>query len=254
MRNIKIVVEYDGSQFKGWQKQKNKNIKTVQGQLEKVLSNILSEEIEVIGSGRTDTDVCAVGQVANFKTNNTTVKLNGIQKGSNSKLKNIRIKEIEEVNLEFNSRFDAKRKTYKYIFNDTETESVLTKNREYFVGKKLDVENMNKAAKHLIGEHDFKAFKSSGSPKKTTVRTIYEISVDKVKQGIFLGEEERVIVSVTGNGFLYNMVRIIAGTLLEVGLGKQEPEYVKRVLESKNRESAGKTVPGKGLTLYKVEY
>lgn len=256
MRNILIKLEYNGNKFKGWQKQPSG--KTIQKELEKVLSNILGEEIDIIGSGRTDTNVSAYSQVANFKTENDTVSLRGIKMGVNSKLKGgAAITDIKEVSPDFNSRFNAKKKTYIYILNENEFISPINILNEYSVGKKLDIDRMKKAAKYLEGTHDFKGFKSSGSPKKTTVRTIYSIEVLRLDIGILKenrAEDIRIGIKVTGNGFLYNMVRIIAGTLVEIGLGKKEPEIILEILEKKDRTLAGKTLPGNGLMLYSVEY
>lgn len=161
--------------------------------------------------------------------------------GFNSRAKNVCIKGIEEVDIDFNSRFNAKKKTYVYTLNDNEYVSALTKNREHFVGKELDVERMKKAAKYLIGEHDFRSFKSSGENKKTTVRTIYDISIEKKNVDIYgkyseenIGKNEnRIIIQITGNGFLYNMVRIIVGTLLEIGLRKKKTRGNERSVRSK---------------------
>ena len=161
--------------------------------------------------------------------------------GFNSRAKNVCIKEIEEVDIDFNSRFNAKKKTYVYTLNDNEYVSALTKNREYFVGKELDVERMKKAVKYLIGEHDFKSFKSSGENKKTTVRKIYDISIERKNVDIYgkyseenIGKNEnRIIIQITGNGFLYNMVRIIVGTLLEIGLRKKKTRGNERSVRSK---------------------
>ena len=158
--------------------------------------------------------------------------------GFNSRAKNVCIKGIEEVDIDFNSRFNAKKKTYVYTLNDNEYVSALTKNREYFVGKELDVKKMKEAAKYLIGEHDFKSFKSSGENKKTTVRTIYDISIERKNIDIYCNNKEekkenRIIIQITGNGFLYNMVRIIVGTLLEIGLRKEETRRDERSVRSK---------------------
>ena len=161
--------------------------------------------------------------------------------GFNSRAKNVCIKGIEEVDIDFNSRFNAKKKTYVFTLNDNEYVSALTKNREYFVGKELDVERMKKAAKYLIGEHDFRSFKSSGENKKTTVRTIYDISIERKNVDIYgkyseenIGKNEnRIIIQITGNGFLYNMVRIIVGTLLEIGLRKKKTRGNERSVRSK---------------------
>lgn len=158
--------------------------------------------------------------------------------GFNSRAKNVCIKGIEEVDIDFNSRFNAKKKTYVYILNDNEYVSVLNKNREYFVGKELDVERMKEAAKYIIGEYDFKSFKSSGENKKTTVRTIYDISIERKNIDIYGNnseekKENRIIIQITGNGFLYNMVRIIVGTLLEIGLRKEGTRRNERSVRSK---------------------
>lgn len=158
--------------------------------------------------------------------------------GFNSRAKNVCIKGIEEVDIDFSSRFNAKKKTYVYILNDNEYVSALTKNREYFVGKELDVKKMREAAKYIIGEHDFKSFKSSGENKKTTVRTIYDISIERKNIDIYGNnteekKENRIIIQITGNGFLYNMVRIIVGTLLEIGLRKEKTRGNERSVRSK---------------------
>ena len=158
--------------------------------------------------------------------------------GFNSRAKNVCIKGIKEVDIDFNSRFNAKKKTYVYILNDNEYVSALTKNREYFVGKELDLKKMKEAAKYIIGEHDFKSFKSSGENKKTTVRTIYDISIERKNIDIYGNNteekgENRIIIQITGNGFLYNMVRIIVGTLLEIGLRKEKTRRNERSVRSK---------------------
>lgn len=255
MRNIKLTIEYDGIHFSGWQIQPNK--KTVQGEIIKVIKSITGETVDLIGSGRTDTGVCAYSQIANFKLEKE-IELEKLQLALNSKLKgNVIIKKIEEVDNNFHSRYNAKQKTYIYVINNNKFESSLDKNKEYHYKRPLDVQKMNKAIKYLIGEHDFKAFKSSGSPKKTTIRTIIDAEVIKVNKNL-LGEnkkeDERIVIKITGNGFLYNMVRIIAGTVLEIGEGKKNPEDMKFILESKIRENAGRTLPANGLILYEVKY
>lgn len=180
--------------------------------------------------------------------------------GFNSRAKNVCIKGIEEVDIDFNSRFNAKKKTYVYILNDNEYISALTKNREYFVGKELDVKKMKDAAKCITGEHDFKSFKSSGENKKTTVRTIYDISIERKNIDIYCNNKEekkenRIIIQITGNGFLYNMVRIIVGTLLEIGLRKEKTRRNERSVRSKRQnKSAERLFHGNGLMLYNVEY
>ena len=244
MRNIKLTIEYDGKDFNGWQKQPNKL--NIQGTIEQAITKITGETVELNASGRTDAGVHAIGQVANFKTNsNIPIEKFPIAINTNLK-KSIRIKSAEEVDEKFHSRLSCKRKTYRYIINNSEIESAIYRNLEYHISNKLDVSKMQKAAKFLEGEHDFKAFKASGTSSKSSVRTIYEANVYKI--------ENKIYIELTGNGFLYNMVRIIAGTLIEVGLNKIEPEYILDIIKEEKRELAGRTLPPQGLYLLKVEY
>lgn len=244
MRNIKLTIEYDGREFNGWQKQPNKL--NIQGNIEKVISDITKEEIEIIGSGRTDAGVHALGQVANFKTN-SAIPIEKFAIAINSRLKkSIVIKKAEEVDERFHSRYNCKQKTYRYIINNSETGSAIYRNLEYNIKNPLDVEKMQEASKYFVGEHDFSAFKASGTSSKSSVRTIYSAKIEK--------EGERIIIELTGNGFLYNMVRIISGTLVEVGLGKIKPEQIPEIIQSKNRQNAGKTLPPYGLYLVEVNY
>ena len=244
MRNIRLTIEYDGKDYNGWQKQPNKL--NIQGEIERAIFNIMHEEVDLIGSGRTDAGVHSLGQVANFKTN-SNFPIEKMPIALNSQLKNsIVIKKAEEVDERFHSRYNAKNKTYRYIINNSKTGTAIYRNLEYCYPFELDVEKMQKAAKYFEGEHDFKAFKSSGTSGKNSVRTIYKAEVKK--------DGERIIIELTGNGFLYNMVRIISGTLLDVGLGKIKPEEISEIIESKNRQNAGKTLPAHGLYLVCVEY
>mgnify|MGYP000465957124 FL=1 len=244
MRNIKLTIEYDGKDFNGWQKQPNKL--NIQGEIERAIYNITKEEVDLIGSGRTDAGVHALGQVANFKTN-SQISIEKLPLAINSQLKNsIVIKEAEEVNERFHSRYNAKRKTYRYIINNSKCGTAIYRNLEYSYPFKLDAEKMKQASKYFEGEHDFKAFKSSGTSSKNSVRTIYKAIVKQ--------EGEKIIIELTGNGFLYNMVRIISGTLLDVGLGKIQPEEIPEMIESKDRQRAGKTLPAHGLYLVEVKY
>ena len=165
----------------------------------------------------------------------------------NSQLKySIRIKNAEEVDIGFHSRSTCKEKTYAYVINNEEQASAIFRNMEYHFPKKLDVEKMKEAAIYFIGEHDFAAFKSSGTSSKSSVRTIYNAEV--------VENNGRIIIKLTGNGFLYNMVRIISGTLLEVGQGTIKPEEIEKIIQEKDRKKAGKTLPPQGLYLVKVEY
>ena len=244
MRNIKLTIEYDGKDYNGWQKQPNKL--NIQGEIERAIEEVTGEKVDLIASGRTDAGVHAIGQVANFKIEKE-MPIEKIPYALNSKLKkSIRIKNAEEVDEKFHSRYTCKKKTYMYIINDSLQGSAIYRNLEYHFDSKLDEKKMNEAAKFLIGEHDFKAFKASGTSSKSSVRTIYSASVER--------KDERVYIKLTGNGFLYNMVRIIAGTLVDVGIGKIKPEDIKKIIETKDRLEAGKTLPAQGLYLLNVEY
>lgn len=245
MRNIKMTIRYDGSRYKGFQRLKDNNM-TIQGKIEDVLSKMVNENIEIIGSGRTDMGVHAYGQVANFKTN-SNLSIEKMQSYLYEYLpEDIVITNIEEVNERFHSRYNAKSKVYLYkIYNNKFHDPFLRKHTTH-IPKKLDIELMKEASKYFIGEHDFTSFASSKSKKKSNVRTIYSINITE-NNGL-------LEIYFEGNGFLYNMVRIIAGTLVDVGMGKIKPEEVKEIIESKDRQNAGKTLKPQGLYLVKVEY
>lgn len=244
MRNIKLTIEYEGKDYNGWQKQPNHL--NIQGEIEKAIQHITGEEVDLIGSGRTDAGVHAFGQVANFKTN-SDFPIEKMATAINSQLKqSIRVLKSEEVPLDFHSRYHCHQKTYAYIIDNSNQGTAIYRNITYHIAQPLNLEKMQEAANYLLGEHDFSSFKSSGTSSKNSVRTIYKAQV--------LKEQDRVIIMLTGNGFLYNMVRIIAGTLVEVGLGHISSEEIKNILEAKDRKKAGKTLPAKGLFLMSVEY
>jgi len=244
MRNIKLVIEYHGKSFNGWQKQPNKL--NIQGEIEQAISSITGEEIEIIGSGRTDAGVHALGQVANFKTN-SNIPIEKFPLAINSKLKkSIIIKSAEEVEERFHSRYSVHSKKYRYVINNAPTGTAVYRELEYQFPIKLDVEKMQKAAKYFEGEHDFAAFKASGTSSKNSVRKIFKAEVFE--------KDERVCIELTGSGFLYNMVRIISGTLLDVGIGKIQPEEIPQIIKDKDRKQAGKTLPAVGLYLVEVNY
>lgn len=244
MRNIKLTIEYDGKDFNGWQKQPNKL--NIQGEIERAIFLVTGEQVELIASGRTDAGVHAIQQIANFKIN-SNIPIEKFPVAINSKLKkSIRVQNAEEVGEKFHARYNCKRKTYCYVINNTKQGSAIFRNLEYFFPLPLNVEKMKKAVSYFVGEHDFKAFKASGTSSKTSVRTIYEAEI--------IQKEGRIIIKLTGNGFLYNMVRIIAGTLLEVGLEKIEPDAIPKIIEQGDRKQAGKTLPPQGLYLCQVEY
>jgi len=229
----------------GWQKQPDKL--NIQGSIEVAIEQITGEKIELNASGRTDAGVHAIGQVANFKTN-SSLSIERFTIAINSKLKkSIRILEAEEVDERFHSRLTCKRKTYRYIIDNSPTGSAIYRNLETHIPQKLDIEKMIEAVKYFEGEHDFKAFKASGTSSKSSVRTIYNAKLYKV-------DKNKIYIELTGNGFLYNMVRIIAGTLVEVGLGKIKPLDIEKIILEGNREKAGKTLAPNGLYLLKEKY
>ena len=218
MRNIKLIIEYDGKGFNGWQKQPSKL--NIQGEIEKAIGEITGEEIDLIASGRTDAGVHSLGQTANFKTN-SKIDIEKFAFAINSKLKkSIRIKNAEEVDERFHSRYSVKSKKYRYIINNSIHGSAIFRDMEYHFPIKLDISKMKEAAKFFEGEHDFKAFKASGTSSKSSVRKIYKAEVFQ--------NDDRICIELTGNGFLYNMVRIISGTLLDVGVGKIKPQEIGR--------------------------
>lgn len=244
MRNIKLIIEYDGKSFNGWQKQPNKL--NIQGEIEKAIGEITGEEIDLIASGRTDAGVHSLGQTANFKTN-SNIPIEKFPIAINSKLKkSIVIKSAEEVDERFHSRYSVKSKKYRYTINNSQYGSAIYRDMEYHFPFDLDVQKMQEAAQFFEGEHDFKAFKASGTSSKSSVRTIFKAEVIK--------NEDRIYIELTGNGFLYNMVRIISGTLVDVGTGKIKSEEIKDIIESKERIRAGKTLPARGLCLVEVNY
>ena len=245
MRNIKLTIEYDGKDFNGWQKQPNKP--NIQGSIEFAIKQITGEEVELNASGRTDAGVHSWGQVANFKTE-SNLPIEKFPIAINTKLKrSIRIINAEEVDERFHSRLSCKRKTYRYVINNSEFESAIYRNLETYIPQKLNIEKMKEAVKYFEGEHDFKAFKASGTSSKSSVRIIYNAEVIEMPNN-------RIYIELTGNGFLYNMVRIIAGTLVDVGLGKIQPEEIEGIILNGKRELAGKTLQPNGLYLLKVEY
>ena len=245
MRNIKLTIEYDGKKFGGWQKQPTKL--NVQGEIEQAIKEITGEDVELNASGRTDSGVHSLGQVANFKLEKSQIEVEKIPYALNSKLKkSIVIKEAEEVDEDFHARFSCKGKKYRYIINNSIQGTAIYRDLEYHMPQKLNVDKMKKAIKFFEGEHDFKGFRASGTSSKNSVRKIYKAEV--------IQEGERIIIELCGNGFMYNMVRIIAGTLVDVGLGKIEPESIPEIIDSKDRKKAGKTLPAHGLYLVEVFY
>ncbi len=245
MQNYKMIIEYDGSRYKGWQSQKDTDV-TIQGKLNSVFSALEGRSVEVQGSGRTDAGVHATGQAANVKL--TVDKMpKEIKDYVNQYLpEDIGIIEIDKAPERFHARLCATKKTYCYrIFNSSDP-NVFGRKWMYEIREPLDIPAMRRAAQYLVGRHDFAAFCARAQKKKSTVRTIYQIEI--------LQNEKEVDVVVTGNGFLHHMVRIITGTLVEVGEGKRTPRDMVEIMEKGIRKNAGITMPAKGLTLCNVEY
>lgn len=244
MKNIKLIIEFDGSNFCGWQKQPKG--RTVQETIEKAIYKATNESIEINGSSRTDAGVHAKGMVANFFTN-STIPAEKFREAINVRLpEDVSIIKSEEVDEKFHARYSSKGKTYSYTIINRYERLSLGHQYLYHYRHELDFDKMNEACKYFIGRHDFTAFMSNGSSIKTTIRTIYNISLKK--------EGERIQVFITGDGFLYNMVRIIVGTLLKVGNGRIEPCEIINIIKDRNRKRAGMCVPPNGLILEKVFY
>lgn len=255
MRNFKMTLQYEGTRFKGWQKQESTE-NTIQGKLEALLSKMTGQRIEVQGSGRTDAGVHALSQVANFHAD-TQMRAEEILQYMNFYLpEDIAVIALEEVPERFHSRLNAKGKTYCYRVINSELPHVFDRRYAYVVEETLDIEAMKKAAQYLTGTHDFKAFTSNKRSKKSTVRTINEIQIEKITSSSMLlkGEQDEIRFTYSGDGFLYHMVRIMTGTLLEVGTHKRRPEEIADILSLGLRENAGELVPAKGLTLMEVQY
>lgn len=256
MRNLKITLEYDGTNYAGWQTQKQK---TIQAALEKALRKILSEKIKIIGSGRTDAGVHAFEQVANFKTH-SRLAARKIQSALNALLPaDIAVTKVEEADLKFHALRNVKSKVYRYTILNRPYRSALSRGKVYFCRFPLNIQAMRREAVSLIGRHDFRAFCASGSSAKTTLRTIKAITIKKIPYTHFSAlQKERdnslIVIDIKADGFLYNMVRSIVGTLIEVGRGRFGRGSLKKILLSGKRSYAGPTVPAKGLCLLKVNY
>ena len=242
---IKLVLGYDGTSFCGWQVQLN--AVSVQESLESAVFKVTGEKVRVTGSGRTDAGVHAQGQVAHFDTECKTVEPKKFYRALNAHLpESIRVYESEQVDEQFDACRKTKKKTYKYSLYLGEVENPLKERYAVRVEDNLDIDKMRSSAKVFIGEHDFKCMCASGSSIKTTVRTIYNIEIQKN------GNDLSFIV--TGNGFLYNMVRILVGTLLKAGKGETNEHELEQMLSTGERAMGGRTLPAKGLCLMSVEY
>lgn len=244
MRKIHLIVEYDGTNYAGWQRQSN--AMTVQEKLESAVKKLTGETLCVHGASRTDAGVHALGQSAHFETE-SRIPADKFSFALNTMLpEDIRVVLSEEVGEDFHSRFSTKGKRYRYLFYDAPHAGALNHNTHAHVIYPMDADKMNAEAQSLVGTHDFGAFAASGSVVKDTVRTIYRAEVKR--------NGREVCLIVEGNGFLYNMVRIIAGTLIYIGTGKLEQGAFSRAIDSGNRLDLGPTAPAHGLTLMKVFY
>ena len=245
MRNFKIILQYEGTRYQGWQRQESTQ-NTIQGKLERLLSRIAGEPVEIQASGRTDAGVHAYGQTANFHMD-TQLSPEALMEQINAYLpEDIGVISIEEVPERFHSRLNAKGKTYRYRVLNSAVPHVFDRRYVYAFPEKLDVEAMRRAARLLCGTHDYRAFTSAKRSRKSTVRTVDAIDIERAGDELWF--------TFSGNGFLFHMVRILMGTLLEVGTGKREAEEMTLLLENGKREDAGPLVPACGLALMEVRY
>lgn len=244
MKRIKLIVAYDGTNYNGWQVQPTGV--TIEGVLNETLTQLTKEAVTVIGASRTDSGVHALGNIAVFDTN-TKIPPEKISYALNQWLpEDIVVQDSCEVPMHFHPRRCESRKTYEYKILNRTFPLPLNRHDCYFTYRKLNVEKMQQAAQYLIGEHDFKSFCSIHSQAETTTRTIYDLTVKK--------EQDLITIRVTGSGFLYNMVRIVAGTLLQIGTGERSPNEMQEILQAKDRTAAGPTAPAHGLTMIGIKF
>lgn len=244
MKRVRMIVAYDGTNYCGWQVQINGI--TVEEVINRELSELLGEKVAIIGASRTDSGVHALGNVAVFDTE-TKIPAEKISFALNQRLPNdIRIQKSDEVALDWHPRFCDSTKTYEYKILSRRFPNPMCRLYTHFVYMPLDVDKMKKAAEYIVGEHDFASFCSAGSQVESTVREVYSLDVTKV--------DDIISIKISGNGFLYNMVRIIVGTLMKVGLGVYPPEHIKEIIEAKDRYQAGPKAAACGLTLVGIEY
>ncbi|HSH36371.1 tRNA pseudouridine(38-40) synthase TruA [Schnuerera sp.] len=244
MTNVKLTIQYDGTNYCGWQKQKKEN--SIQEEIEKAIQLVSKEKVKLIGSGRTDSGVHAKGQVANFFTH-SNIPVDRFKFALNTKLpKDISIIESIQVADKFHARYDAIGKRYQYIIYNKDIRNPIYRNFAYHVPHTLDYKEIEKATKYFMGTHDFSTFMASNSNVKTTTRTINKFNLERTR--------DLTIFTIEGNGFLYNMIRIIIGTMVEIGVGKIKGNDIPDIIRSKNRKLAGHTAPPEGLYLDKVFY
>ncbi|MBK8013212.1 MAG: tRNA pseudouridine(38-40) synthase TruA [Deltaproteobacteria bacterium] len=247
MRTICLLVEYDGTQFSGWQVQRGaSNLSTVQGVIEATLERMIGSRVRVRAASRTDAGVHARGQVVAFENPRETIGLRGFERGLTSLLPpSVVVRHASEVENGFDPRRASRGKRYRYTFWNASTPSALDRDRSWFEPRTLDREAMREGAARLLGTHDFEAFRSAGCQARHAVRTMYQIDVTE-------GEYSRVYVDVLGNAFVRNMVRIIVGNLRDVGLGAKTPGDLEAILEARDRRQGGMTAPPHGLCLEEV--
>lgn len=240
-----MIIQYDGTRYKGWQKQ-NENVNTVQGKLENIINTMVKEEVTLVGCGRTDAGVHALNYTANFHTN-SNMKSEEMFKYINDNLpEDIALLSLKDASERFHARYNIQSKTYMYRINNSGVKNIFDRKYIHNIDEKLNLEKMRQCSQVLIGTHDFQSFTTLKSKTKSTVRTINYINIEE-KNNI-------VEIDVNGNGFLWNMVRIILGTLIEAGKGKLDIEDVENILNAKKRADAGPMVPAKALFLKDVEY
>lgn len=245
IQTFKLIIEYDGTGFSGWQRQPE-NI-TVQGELEKVLSRILNQPVTLAGSGRTDAGVHALGQVASFCAD-TALPSQMLKKGVNSLMKlPIVLTACHRVPDTFHAQYSAVSKEYHYYILNRETPCAVGKNYVWHIHRSLDMTMMNQCCESICGTHDFKSFENAGSPRKSTVRTVFMARMDRL-------DDDRLVFRICANGFLKNMVRNLMGTLVDAGFGKVTPVMFEQILAAKDRSFAGATAPAQGLFLKQVNY
>ncbi len=245
-RNIKLVIAYNGAAYHGWQRQAD-GIDTIQQRVEEAASRVIGHPVVVFGAGRTDAGVHASGQVANFYTENLNIPLRGLRRALNSALpRDIAIRSAQKVDDQFHASRSAMGKTYRYRIYLGPTRPVMLDKQVYHYWMSLDLEQMQAAGRRILGKHDFLAFATSSEQRQDTVRTVYRCDLAQT------GPE--IHISVTGDGFLYNMVRNIVGTLIEIGRGRWAPQRIDKILASRDRNNAGPTAPPDGLYLQCVYY
>lgn len=244
MRNIALLLSYDGTNYYGYQRQNG--FITIQECIEEAIHIITKQKSVIYGCGRTDTGVHAKKYLCTFNTD-STIPIEKFPEALNTRLPDdIVVFDAFEADPEFNGRFSIKEKTYRYIIDNSKINDPFLKNYAWTFKYNLDIDRMRKAAEYIKGEHDFICFMASGGQVKTTVRNVYDLNIEK--------EGNIIKIDITSNGFLYNMVRIIVGTLCYVGTGKMEPDDVKEIIEKKDRTCAGITAPPQGLYLYNIKY